>query len=254
MAIVFPLPSRVRIAPIRRMVSEWLQRLLVLQDRDSRCDTIKRQLEDIPREIKKEEAAIAAIAETLAAAESAYLQMEARRNDLEGEVEAAEAQIIKYKTQQMQVKKNEEYTALENEIHNLQQKISGIEDDELALLDKLDLARSDLEEHRMRAAAERATLEAHIERLHRNFDSFGAELGEAEAAVKSCEAEVAPEVLKEYRYVKTQVRRPPVVVPMEEGRCRGCHLKVSGEVDSLARRGMELVRCDSCGRILYLDR
>lgn len=236
------------------MVSEWLQRLLVLQDRDSRCDTIKRQLEDIPREIKKEQSAIAAIQERLSAAETAYKQMEAQRHELEGEVESAEAQIIKYKTQQMQVKKNEEYTALENEIHNLQQKISGIEDQELALLDRLDETRLELEQHRQRAVEEQATLEAHIERLHRNHRSFESELGEAEAAVKSCEAEVAPEVLKEYRYVKTQVRRPPVVVPLEEGRCRGCHLKVSGEVDSLARKGTEVVRCDSCGRILYLDR
>jgi hypothetical protein len=236
------------------MVSEWLQRLLVLQDRDSRCDSIKRQIADIPREVEKEKAAIERQREALEAEEQAFKQMEVQRHDLEGQVEAAEEQILKYKTQQMQVKKNEEYTALENEIHNLQQKISGIEDEELNLLDKIDEARAALEILRTRTAEESAVLEAHVERLHRNLEAFNADLGAAEQAVVDCSVGIEADKLQQYHYVKSQIRRPPVVVPMEDGRCRGCHLKVSGEVETMARRGTELVRCDSCGRILYYDR
>ena len=72
--------------------------------------------------------------------------------------------------------------------------------------------------------------------------------------MKDCADRIDSGILDQYRYIKSQVKRPPIVVPLEEGKCQGCHLKVSGEVDSAARKGTELVRCDSCGRILYFDR
>ncbi|MEX0326735.1 MAG: zinc ribbon domain-containing protein, partial [Puniceicoccaceae bacterium] len=103
----------------QRMVAEWLQKLLILQDRDSRCDGIQRQLDAIPGEISAEESNISKLQEKLAALETEARDLEVRRLDLEGEVEQTEAAIVKYKTQQMQVKKNEEYTALENEIKAL---------------------------------------------------------------------------------------------------------------------------------------
>ena len=90
-----------------RMVADWLQKLLILQDRDSRCDGIQRQLDGIPGEIASEERNIKQLQEKLSAMEEEARDLEVKRLDLEGEVEQTEATIVKYKTQQMQVKKNE---------------------------------------------------------------------------------------------------------------------------------------------------
>jgi predicted nucleic acid-binding Zn-ribbon protein len=49
----------------------------------------------------------------------------------------------------------------------------------------------------------------------------------------------------------------PAVVPINGSKCGGCHLKVSGEVESAARgkdagaAGTTLATCDQCGRIVY---
>jgi predicted nucleic acid-binding Zn-ribbon protein len=236
------------------MVAEWLQNLLILQDRDSKCDGIQRQLESIPLEISAEEANIKRLGDKVGAVEAEARDLEVRRMDLEGEVEQTEATVVKYKTQQMQVKKNEEYTALENEINNLKQKISDLEDTELQILEDIDAKNAELAHVRKDAGEQQATLEAHIALLKQNYKSFASELEDARTAVKACQATIEPSVLQQYTYVKSQVKRPPVVVALEEGRCQGCHLKVSGEVESEARKGQELVRCDSCGRILYYDR
>lgn len=231
-----------------------MQKLLILQDRDSRCDGIQRQLDAIPQEISSEEANIKALQAKLVVIEKEARDLEVRRLDLEGEVEQTEAAIVKYKTQQMQVKKNEEYAALEKEIANLKQKISELEDEELLLLEEIDQKRLELEQLRQRTSGEVHTLEAHIALLKKNHAASASELEAAGQAVSDCEAGIDAGVLQQYRYVKGQVKRGPVIVPLEEGRCQGCHLKVSGEVESEARRGHELVRCDSCGRILYYDR
>jgi len=236
------------------MVAEWIQKLLILQDRDTRCDSIRRQLDDIPREIQKEEVAIGQLKDALAEKENGLKALEVRRLELEGDVAEAEEHILKYKTQQMQVKKNEEFTALENEIKNLQSSISDLEDKELQVLEDIELYQFELEKLRELTGDQQGTLKAHIQLLNENFSSFQSELKAAEEAVEACAKEVDESVLQQYKYVKGQVKRPPVVVQLEDGRCQGCHLKVSGDIESTARRGKELVRCDSCGRILYFDR
>ncbi|NDV63280.1 hypothetical protein G0Q06_12515 [Puniceicoccales bacterium CK1056] len=236
------------------MVADWIQKLLILQDRDTRCDSIRRQLDDIPREIQKEEVAIGQLEFALAEKENGLKALEVRRLELEGDVAEAEEHIIKYKTQQMQVKKNEEFTALENEIKNLQSSISDLEDKELQVLEDIELYQSELEKLSQLTKEQKHTLEAHIQLLKDNFTSFQSELKAAGEAVEACAKEVDESVLQQYKYVKGQVKRPPVVVQLEDGRCQGCHLKVSGDIESTTRRGKELVRCDSCGRILYFDR
>jgi uncharacterized protein len=236
------------------MVAEWLQKLLILQDRDSRCDTIQRQLEGIPLEIEREEAAIRQMQAALVQQAAALKQLEVKRLDLEGEIAVAEDRIVKYKTQQMQVKKNEEYAALEHEIKAQQDLISDLEDTELQVLEEIEKGEADLQSARETSRHESQTLEAHIQRLRQNFDSFAGELDQAKAEVAECQQAIEPQVLQQYHYVKSQVKRPPLVVAIEDGRCQGCHLKVSGDVESIARKGNELVRCDSCGRILYFDR
>lgn len=240
--------------PITLMVAEWLQKLLILQDRDSICDGIQSQLEDIPRQISAEESNIRQLGEQLSQAEEAVKLLEVKRLDLDGQVDQTKATIVKYKTQQMQVKKNEEYTALDNEIKALQDKVSALEDDELLLMEEIDEAKAALETTRESIANQKATLEAHIVVLKKNHAASESELGNARAALAECETKVDDSLLEQYRYVKSQMKRPPVVVPLEDSRCQGCHLKVSGEVESVARRGKELARCDSCGRILYFDR
>ncbi|MEX0325184.1 MAG: zinc ribbon domain-containing protein, partial [Puniceicoccaceae bacterium] len=136
----------------------------------------------------------------------------------------------------------------------LQGKISDLEDTELEVLETIDAKTVELANAREDIGQQQKTLEAHIALLKQNFDSFAAELEDARNAVASCEAEIDAGVLQQYKYVKSQIKRPPVVVQMDDGRCLGCHLKVSGEVESEARKGKELIRCDSCGRILYFDR
>ena len=45
----------------------------------------------------------------------------------------------------------------------------------------------------------------------------------------------------------------PVVVAIRDGKCDGCHLKISSNVESESRKADKVVMCDQCGRIVYWE-
>ncbi len=236
------------------MVSDKLAKLLILQDRDARHGQLLRQRESIPAEREKARASIAAEEARRKENADALTRLEVEREELEGRVEDLEEAIRKYQTQQLQVKKNEEYGALEHEIATARAKISETEDEELNVLEAIDhkavANRRDEEE-----IAERIRVfETELKRLDEAEREVEAAIETGRDAVKAAETDVDPALLESYRFVKTQVKRPPYVVALNDGRCGGCHLKVSGEIESGARKGHDVVRCDNCGRIVYFQR
>jgi len=57
-------------------------------------------------------------------------------------------------------------------------------------------------------------------------------------------------------YDVAAARRMPAVVPIRGGKCGGCHLKVSSEVESAARGKTsdgEFAHCDQCGQLVYWE-
>ena len=59
-------------------------------------------------------------------------------------------------------------------------------------------------------------------------------------------------------YDRIAVRNMPAVVAIHAGKCGGCHLKVSSEVESAARGKTvdplaQLPTCDQCGRVVYWE-
>jgi len=57
-------------------------------------------------------------------------------------------------------------------------------------------------------------------------------------------------------YDRAAARRMPAVVPIRGGKCGGCHLKVSSEVESAARgktADTEFALCDQCGQMVYWE-
>jgi len=83
-----------------------------------------------------------------------------------------------------------------------------------------------------------------------------AELASAQGDVATARGPVDPMKLRIYDRIAA--RNMPVVVAIHAGKCGGCHLKVSSDVDSAARgKGADAVAqiptCDQCGRIVYWE-
>jgi uncharacterized protein len=115
--------------------------LLVVQERDDRVRKLTAQLGQVPGDRTRVEAEIARERGAIETARGELKALETQKKLLETEIGSAEAKLAKYRTQQLSVKKNDEYQALGKEIETTQAAISGLEEQELGVMFKIDEAR-----------------------------------------------------------------------------------------------------------------
>jgi len=234
------------------MLPDGLQALLILQERDTRRLQLEKILAQIPRERVSGEAKIAAHRAGIESAKKAVIDLELRRKELESTLRSLEDQIARYRTQQMQVKKNDEYQALTHEIEQTQAKIGEAEEAEIKLLYELDTERAKSKAAETALLAEIANENAQLARLVEREKNVRGDLVAATTEFDAARATVAPAWLPRYDRLAKTVGLP-VVVALQGQKCGGCHLKVSNGVETQARIGGDIAACDNCGRILYFQ-
>lgn len=227
-----------------------LTKLLVLQDRDGKRLALEQQLKDIPREIATVEAKIAAEKLAIDTAKTEWRDLEAKKKTLETEIQSAQGKIGKYRTQQLEVRKNDEYRALTHEIETTEKVISGFEEEELKVMYLIDEAKKRFTEAEAVLKTNIAGHEGKIRTLREREKQAQADHKAAIAAVDAARPAVAEDQLRLYDRL---VKKPgmPACVPVSGGRCGGCHLKVPTHIEVMARSGAEIATCDQCGRIVY---
>jgi uncharacterized protein len=236
------------------MLTPAIQSLLILQDRDQKRLGLEAQLKQVPADIARVEAKIAAEKAAIDAAKHELNGLEVKKKSLENDIGSAEAKLAKYKTQQSLVKKNDEYQALGHEIETTEKAIGDLEGQELEVMYAIDEAKKKFAAAESVLKANIAGHEARIKTLRERTTSLTAELATAQAEVAAARTPVEP--LRLRHYDRVAARQMPVVVAIREAKCGGCHLKVSSEVESAARGKTAdplaaLPACDQCGRIVY---
>ena len=228
-----------------------LDSLLILQDRDSKRLGLEAQLKAVPGEIAAVEKKIATEKAAIETARTEVKELETKKKLLETEIGLAEQKLAKYKTQQSLVRKNDEYQALGHEIETTEKAIAALEEQELGVMYNIDEAKKRFAEAegvlKQNIAGHEARIKAHKERE----TSLTVELTEAKAAVVTARGPVGEPALRIYDRIA--VRQQPVLVALRGNKCSGCHLKVSSEVESDARKGEKLATCDQCGRMVWFD-
>lgn len=234
------------------MPTPTLEKLLILQDRDHARRSLENQLRAVPLDRAAVERKIAGEMAAIEAARGERQELETKRKALENEIAAAGETLARYKNQQLQVRKNDEYQALGVEIEHTRAQIDALEEEELAVLYAIDEAKKRFAV----AEAERKRNIAGDETRIRVLDEREAHLQEAlrdaQAAVSEAREPVDENTLRLYDRLAAKPGLP-AVVPIREGKCDGCHLRISFNVDSAIRKADAVVTCDQCGRIVYWE-
>ena len=236
------------------MLPPVLEKLLILQDRDTRRRSVDAQLKAVPADIALVEQKIAAEKAAIDAARTELRELETKKKGIETDIGSAEDKLAKYRTQQSQVRKNDEYQALGAEIEHTQKAIGELEGRELEVMYGIDEAKKKFAGAEAVLKTNISGHEARIATLRERQANLTAELKAAEAELASARTPVGEPVLRLYDRIAT--RNMPAVVPLRGSKCGGCHLKVSAEVESAARGKSPdggIATCDQCGRIVYWE-
>lgn len=237
-------------------VTPALASLLILQDRDSRRLGIEAQLKTIPGDISMVEKKIAAEKAAIDTAKTELRELEVKKKSIETDIASAEQKVAQYRTQQLSIRKNDEYQAMGHQITSTQAQIGEFEGQELEVMYRIDEAKKKFAAAEAELKANISGHEQRIRTLRERETSLTAELKTAQADVATARAPIEPIKLRVYDRIAA--RTVPAVVPLHGGKCGGCHLKVSSEVESAARGknaepNAALPTCDQCGRIVYWD-
>lgn len=228
-----------------------IEKLLALQDRDQRLKAFQTELTHIPDERKSREKQIADSAARLEESRTRVKQIEVEKRNLETEAQAKRDGITRYKQQQLQTRKNEEYSALAHEIETAEKVIRTIEDQELELMDEAEKLKPAVAEAEKTHAAEKEKIEQILTGLTDKKTNLDARVTELKADRSRLSEGIDEDVLELYdRLFKT--KQGTVVVPLEHEVCMGCHMKVTSQTAIQLKAQKEIVHCPQCGRMLYL--
>src|SRR5271165_3600182 len=209
-----------------------------------RAKALRDRLASAPRTLANRQADVEKARKAL---QDAKVQLKKHEHALQ----AQQAKIDDLKVKLNQVKKNEEYKALQNQIAHDKAAMSKTEDEILQTYEQIEtqgVALARLEAEVKSFAQDVVAIQTEIES---QASSHKAQLQELETAIVEAEISI-PEQERE-RYSRT-VRQygADALAACENGACLGCFTSVTMQMLNHLINGDQLMFCKSCGRLLYL--
>lgn len=230
------------------------KKLLLLHGKDRRKRTMELELSNSPNLISSIDNKIDLEEKTIESVRNELSLLETKSNSLENEIDSLSDQVSRLKNKQLEVKKNEEYQALSNEISCTQKQQSSLEDEQLQILIKLDDARETLKIAQDKISKKIELLQNEKSQLLDRIDDLKNEISKLDLEIIDSTKDVDNSILASYEQTKKIVSRPPYIAPLNEQKCTGCNLRVSNDVVSSVLVEQKLTQCDQCGRIVYCER
>ncbi len=117
-----------------------IEQLLVIQDQDQKIKAHQIELNSVPLERQRVEQALKNRIEAFDQIKLRGKEIEVHRKKLELDANSRRDTITKYKIQQSQTRKNEEFQAIGQSISRLEHEIEQIEDEEIVLMEQGEVA------------------------------------------------------------------------------------------------------------------
>jgi predicted nucleic acid-binding Zn-ribbon protein len=216
-----------------------------------RAKALRDRLSSGPRTLAARQAALAARQGEVEAARKTLQEAKMHVKKHEHTLKGIETKIDDLKVKLNQVKKNDEYKALQNQIAHDNTAKGKAEEDILSSLEESETKTAEvaqLEAEVKRHAAEVAALQ---QQLDQQSAEHKAQLVELETAIKQAEVAIPEEHRDHYRRIVSRYGAD-ALASCEGDSCSGCYTSITPQMTNDLINGAGLSFCLSCGRLLYL--
>ncbi len=226
------------------------KQLYQLQEVDLELDNTERRIREIMRQLGESEALVRARS-SLAAERQLLEDLRKQQRNVEHEIDDVTAKLTKAEEELYsgRIRNPKELSGLQHEVETMKAQRNQMESKELDIMEQaeqatksLSIAEAEFKQVEDGWQKEQQKLSAELEKLKTVLADITQKRQQLASGIESPAADVYQELRK---------LRGTAVVRVERGICSGC--RISLPVSELQRsRSGELVRCGSCGRILYL--
>jgi predicted nucleic acid-binding Zn-ribbon protein len=227
-----------------------LERLIQLQDIESRAAVANKAIAEAPGRIAALDALLQSATAALAAAKQSLTDNQNARRSIDKDLIAAQQRHEKYKEQIMAVKTNEQLHAMQHQMKAVADEVGQHEERVLVNMMEADeinanikKAEAALKAAQTKVAAERSAIESEA-KTHQATVADCA--GAREKLIASMDNKGAVETFQRIAKV-----RGTAVARAEGERCTVCQVRLRPAVFTEVRKNDSLVQCDSCNRILF---
>ncbi len=226
-----------------------LEKLIELQQADREVGRLQEEIAALPRRVAAIEAKLAGTKTRVEAARAAVKADEANRRKYETQISDLRQKISKYRDQSLDVKTNEQYRALMNEIQFAERDIGGLEDKILEIMVGAELREQEIKELDAELKAETAEIDREKQEARRRTAEDQAQLATWNARRQELRSGIEEHVLRHYERVMKF--RGSAVTEVIGHKCATCQVMLRPQVYNEVRTNEQIVTCDSCQRILY---
>jgi predicted nucleic acid-binding Zn-ribbon protein len=226
-----------------------LEALWRAQSLDRALLGVRERLSTFPARLARVDQGLAGAKAAVAAAEGRVQSAALAKREAEKSAEGLVEQERKFQTQLTQVKKNEEYAALLHEIAATQKKRSELETFVLEKMEQEAAVAADVA--RAKAALAEAEKGTKGERSVVTTEQNAAKAEEAALIAQRDEAlSTLPATLRA-RYERILIaRKGQAIAALSGDSCAGCGARMPAQAAIQVRRGLAVVECPDCGRLL----
>lgn len=221
--------------------------------------TVLSQLGEVEKQMAVKPDAFAAVDEEYRSANDAMTRlseslesMARERRRVDGELSDQQELLKKYQGQLMQVKNQQQYAAAWKEIDAARKHVKELEDSSLKSMSEADEVQKQLDEKK----AGHDDLKSRYDKAHDDWQSSLGDLRKEADTLKkqagAIEAQLPARLRDEFHKILRQRHNLAVVRAVNES-CTACRSRVRPALMQQLKRG-ELVYCEGCHRILYLEK
>ena len=229
-----------------------IDELIKLQDVDKKIFKTKKKLREFPKLIKEIDSKIEKSIQIVETAKKRLIENEKARKKLELDVEEYKEKIKEKKVALNSIKTNKEYSSMIAEIEYLEKKKEEAEEKVIASLIETDEIQEEIKRAEEEREKVKGVYEKEKEEVLKQHKEEEEHLKELEEKRKKIVENIDDEYIKLYIDLgKTRGGIP--LSKVVDGFCSECYMKIRPHVLVELKKGKDIITCENCGRILYLE-
>lgn len=226
--------------------------LVKLQTIDTEIYSLRSEKESKPQEIKTIEDFFEEKKQNLAALEKSFLDFQKQRKDKELELGSKEESTKKLQGQLFSLKTNKEYSVMLQQINDSKADGSVIEDKILELFEKADKIKAEIEKEKENVLGQEKIFLEQKKKIEIRVKEIDDQLFQLEAQRKQVIPDIDPKMLSQYDRILLN-RDGLAIVTVKDNSCKGCNMFVPPQVINLIKMYDNIITCEMCNRILYIE-